>query len=141
MRSSGLLDAGGFHRTEESEKTSRIAAEFLRVFVGDFSSQQPSSERKLRAAKGVASAVKSMKRIKSETPAVKAESLSMEPDHPRDLHTELKIPINLKKPAAVTESSLVVPATRQERMTISIEDEEPTDFYEGPVRMRTPTRN
>ena len=29
MRSSGLLDAGGLHRTEENEKTSSIAAEFI----------------------------------------------------------------------------------------------------------------
>lgn len=65
MRSSGLLDAGGLHRTEENEKTSSIAAEFIQVFADDFSSQQPPTEWQLRAAKGVASAVKGTKRIKS----------------------------------------------------------------------------
>lgn len=39
-----LLDAGGLHRTEENEKTSSIATEFIQVFADDFSSQQLSTK-------------------------------------------------------------------------------------------------
>ena len=134
MRSSGLLDAGGFNRAEESEKTSSIVAEFIQVFAADFNSQQPPTEWRLQAAKGVASAVKGTKRIKNETTAAKAESLPIEPGRPRDPRTELNLPTDQKESASITESSQVVPVTRPERMTTSIEDEEPTDFYEGPLR-------
>ena len=73
MQDSGRLDARGFYRTEENEKTSSIAAEFVQVFAGDFSSQQPPSEWQLQAAKGVASTVKGVRRIIKETPAAKAK--------------------------------------------------------------------
>lgn len=74
MRSHGLLDSNTLPRTEENLKTATIAADFVRVFASDFISAQPPSEWQLGAAKGAASAVKSTRRIKSETPASKMES-------------------------------------------------------------------
>ena len=143
MRASGLLNVGGLSRTEESEKTSTVATTFVAAFAGDFSSQQASSEWRLRAAKGVASAVKGTKRVNGETPVGNtADSSCIELDNRRSSQTESnRPPTGLRESVTLTENSLAFLTRYQRRMMTSIEDEEPADYYPGPARPFYETTN